>query len=332
MEHENHRERRRGERLVFVGGCPRSGTTLLQSILDSHPDICGGPEFDRIPDIVELRGKLHESVGSGRISVYRSKEDIDREVGAFVERLLFPYAEDRGCIIVSEKTPWNVLVFRELLEIFPEAEFIFCIRDPRAVIASMIEVGKRAREIGSAPPVITANIPAIIETIKTTNKAGFEAAKRSDRVLTVIYERLVTEPEEETREICDFLKVPWSEEMIRPGEKEHDGSKVLDGVWHYPEMYNKNPDTRRVDRWQDLLTSTEEAMIAAAFGEDEDLAALGYRFSSDGLPLTRRAAGNLRLKSRAFANSSLFLLLTIAKRIPIVKQVGGKLLSQAKEI
>ena len=44
-----------GSRFIFVGGAPRSGTTLVQNMLDSHPDILGGPEFIHIPDIINLR-------------------------------------------------------------------------------------------------------------------------------------------------------------------------------------------------------------------------------------------------------------------------------------
>jgi hypothetical protein len=120
-------------------------------MLDSHPDICGGPEFDHILDIIGLRDKLRVSISSGRTSAYHSEGGVDRATGAFIEQLLLPYADDRDCKVVSEKTPWNVLVFRELLEVFPEARFIFCVRDPRAVTTSMIEVGKRAQEKGLRP-------------------------------------------------------------------------------------------------------------------------------------------------------------------------------------
>ena len=92
------------------------------------------------------------------------------------------------------------------------------------------------------------NVPAIIKTIKSTNKAGFDAAGSSDRVLIVVYERLIYDPEGETRRICNFLGMPWSDEMTKPGEKQHDGGKVLDGVWHYPEMYNGNPEPGRASR------------------------------------------------------------------------------------
>lgn len=330
-EHEKYREPRNGGRLIFVGGCPRSGTTLLQSMLDSHPDICGGPEFDLIPEIIELRGKLRASISSGRTSAYHSEEGVDRATGAFIERLLLPYAKDRDCKVVSEKTPWNVLVFRELLEVFPEARFIFCVRDSRAVTTSMIEVGKRAQERGLVPSTVTMNVPAIIKTTKSTNKAGFDAAGGSDHVLIVVYERLITDPGEETRRICNFLGIPWSDEMTKPGEKQHDGGKVLDGVWHYPEMHDGNPDSGRANRWQDQLTPTEKAMVNTAFDKDKNLMMLGYRFLGNDLPLTKRAAGKMRSESHAIASSGLSLLLATAKRIPAVKKVGVKLLSQIKE-
>ena len=55
----------RGEQFIFVGGAARSGTTLVQNILDSYPYIIGGPEFRNIPSIIKLRNELHESIAGG---------------------------------------------------------------------------------------------------------------------------------------------------------------------------------------------------------------------------------------------------------------------------
>ena len=318
-----------GNRLVFVGGSPRSGTTLMQSMLDSHPDICGGPEFDLIPDIVGLRNKLRASVASGRTSVYGSDKDVDREVGLFIEGLLLPYADSRHCRTLSEKTPWNVLAFEDLLEIFPGARFIFCVRDPRAVTASMLRVSKRAREKGLLSPSATRNIAAAIKTIKRTNKAGFEAVGSSDRVLTVSYEQSVADPEKETKRICAFLGLPWSEEMIRPGDKKHDGEKVLDGVWHYSEMYDSNPDPGRVRKWRDQLTPAQKAMVAGALGNDKDLMELGYQFPEE-LPAAQQIAGKVNFGLLTAANSGYSLLLNVARRMPALKNLGKSLLSRTK--
>ncbi|MGB0109821.1 MAG: sulfotransferase, partial [Terriglobales bacterium] len=54
-------------RLIFVGGSPRSGTTLVQRVLDCHPEIYGGPEFDFVPPIVDLFQEMRRSIRSGRI-------------------------------------------------------------------------------------------------------------------------------------------------------------------------------------------------------------------------------------------------------------------------
>jgi len=102
-------------------------------------------------------------------------------------------------------------------------------------------VGDRAKEKGLSSPGHTRSLYSAIETVKKTNDAGFRAANGSDRVLTVVYERLVGDPKRETTRVCDFLRLPWSEEMIRPGEKRHDGEKTLDGVWYTDNMFYSNP-------------------------------------------------------------------------------------------
>ena len=133
-----------GGRLLFVGGAPRSGTTLLQNMLDSHPEIAAGPEFDLSEKIIELRNLLQLKIANGRIDSYLGKADADRAVAGFIEEMLLPYADRKGCRLLSEKTPANVMIFKELLEIFPAAKMIFCVRDPRAVVSSLMMVRKKA--------------------------------------------------------------------------------------------------------------------------------------------------------------------------------------------
>ena len=60
---------------------------------------------------------------------------MDRLTARLIEDLLLPLADRHGAPYLSEKTPSNGLVFRELLELFPAARCIFVLRDPRATIA-----------------------------------------------------------------------------------------------------------------------------------------------------------------------------------------------------
>lgn len=318
-------DRERGKGLVFIGGCPRSGTTLVQLMLDSHPLVCGGPEFDFIPEIVKLRGNLRKSVDSGRINAYCSVEDVDAEIGALIERLLMPYAHGRGCELISEKTPWDVLVFRELLEIFPKAKFVFCVRDPRAVVASMFQVGDRAKEKGLRGPRFVRSLYSAVDTIKETNAAGFEVASRSDRVLTVAYELVLKDPKRQTMKICSFLGLPWSKEMIRPGEKEHDWEKIMaDDVWYTRDMFRSNLDPGRVRKWESQLTVSQQAVIMAAFEHDENLRAIGYDLSDRSLSTLFRALIRVSLRARSNLKSS---FLRFAFKKPFIRRLSMRILA-----
>jgi hypothetical protein len=299
-------------------------------MLDSHPRICGGPEFHHVADIVELRGKLRASVDSGRLSAYCSRADVDKEIGLLVERLLTPYADERNCEVISEKTPWDALIFKELLEILPKARFIFCVRDPRAVVASMLRVGERAKEKGLDSPGFTRRLYSAIDAVKTINEIGFRVANESERVLTVRYERLLEDPEQETMRMCEFLRLPWSEEMVRPGEKKHDEGKILDGVWYTDDMYHSNLDPSRMHKWRDQLTARQQAAVATAFKDDGNLKALGYEFSDESVSATSRTIARVRLKARNKLEYLLLQFVSLPMKSTFLRRLVMQMLSSLR--
>ena len=286
----------KGNRLIFVGGAPRSGTTLVQNMLASHPDILGGPEFLHLPDIIGVRNQLRRSIARKWIDEFCSPEDVDQLTSIFIEDLLLPLADTHGCKFLSEKTPSNVLVFSALLELFPSARFIHVVRDPRAIIASMLRVGLRARRKGVKTQDFTTSTMAAIDYVQKCFRSGFGAAESApDRVLTVVYEQLVVDPERETRRMCDFLGIEWARQMMYPGRQKHLGEKAVTSksgeVWYKSETYNRDPETREIDKWKRQLTPYQKAMIAASFRDSEALAPLGYDFSAQHRPLLGHVAG-----------------------------------------
>ena len=255
----------------------------MQNMLDSHPDIVGGPEFLHLPDIMELRGKLLASVQIGWIDEFCSASEVDRHIRCLVESLLLPLADRHKCTLLSEKTPFNVLVFSDLLQLFPSARCIHVVRDPRAIVSSMLQVGKRARVKGWQTQSFTTDIAAAIDQAQTCLDRGFEAERTTpDRVLTVVYERLVNDPQTEAKRICDLLCLPWSEQMLRPADQKHLGEKAVTKrsaeVWYDMETYYRNPDAREIEKWRSLLSSRQQAAINMAFRDDTSLEALGYEF------------------------------------------------------
>lgn len=289
----------RGNRLIFVGGSPRSGTTLVQNMLDCHPDICGAPEFFCIPNIVDLRKNLHELIAIEWIDAICSYEDVDSRIASLIETLLLPLADRQGCTFLSEKTPRNVLVFPELIKLFPEAHFIHVIRDPRAVVASLVEVGRKARERGKKPNKHATTVTAAIHHVKDHLRAGLSAsASAPDKVLTLLYEDVVTRSEIETKKICQFLKIDWSEEMMHPGRKKHLGEKaqtagIAEGIWYNANTYNRDPDRSEIDKWKTQLTALQKVLVTKAFADIKPLRQLGYDLSLEGFPQTTRGLSSV---------------------------------------
>ncbi len=273
-------DRQRGSRLIFVGGAPRSGTTLVQNILDSHPTIYGGPEFDHVPTILALRKALLDSVASGRIDVFCDIGDVDDAIGSFIEQLLLPTADKNNCDTLSEKSPMNIIAFVGLLDVFPSARFFHVIRDPRATVSSLMQVAVRAKQRNFPQSPFTRNVATAIQTIRQCDAVGFQAAAIAPgRVMRVLYERLVTDPETVTKEMCTFLGVEWSPEMLHPGQKRHAGEKALDGVWYGREDYYRDPVPSEIDKWRRLLPVEQQRVVTDAFKDDENYGRLGYDFS-----------------------------------------------------
>jgi hypothetical protein len=269
------------ERLIFVGGAPRSGTTLLQNMLDSHPDIVGAPEFLHLPDIIQLRSVLHESLEEGRIESLCSTERVDELVRDMILDFLLPLADRMKRTYLSEKTPENVLVFSELASLFPESRFLHIVRDPRAIVASMLQVAKRSRAKNLRPPSYTASVSAATAHTKACVSSGFRAAQHlPERIRTIVYERLVANPAEETRRICDFLGIPWARSMLEPGARPHPGEEVMtrktQEIWYDKTSFSRDPITDRVDQWTRQLTLRDQTEILSAFEGMRELEELGY--------------------------------------------------------
>jgi protein-tyrosine sulfotransferase len=276
----------RGAEFIFVGGAARSGTTVLQNILDTHPDIVGAPEFHHLVDVGKLRTKMHALIENGLIDQICSPEDVDRSLCQLIEGLLRPLREKCGCRYLSEKTPDNVLVFPELIGLFPGARFIWVVRDPRAVIASMLQVGRRARKVHLPTQDFTQSLLAAIAYIRQCFKAGAAAQQLApERVITVSYERLVSSPEAETKRICRFLAIDWTEQMLHPASMKHFGEKAITikNVWYDSASYNRNPETKEIDKWKYELSLIQQAIVATAFRNVADFAQFGYDLSMDGL-------------------------------------------------
>ena len=287
-----------GGNLIFVGGSARSGTTLIQNMLDSHPSILGGPEFLHLPEIVNVRNSMYRNVDRGWIDQICTKDSVDARFRTLILDFLIPFLEKHNTELLSEKTPENALVFPELAELLPKARFIFVVRDPRAIVASMFQVGQRARKKGAKVPEYTRNTVEAITYIRRGLNAGFKAvAQAPGRFLVVRYEDVAQHPEAETKKICEFLEVPWDSAMCSPREKTHMGEQAItvksNEVWYTAAQYNANPHTDSMESWKKILSSQQQLLVSSEFKNDEYLTNLGYDFSQADMKSLDRFIGTV---------------------------------------
>jgi len=206
-------------RLIFVGGSPRSGTTLAQRILDCHPDIYGGPEFDFVPLIAGLFQEMRKSIRSGRIDVFLGEKHLVHTFRSLLSALLLPKLEIEGVSYLSEKTPSNVLAFGLLDECTPESKKILVLRDPRDVVCSMLEVGQRQRSrVGRASAFVRDTIAAV-DCMNECLKAGTAVAETSINCLVIYYEDMVSNPLAVSNQMYRFIGVHEIERLDLENER-----------------------------------------------------------------------------------------------------------------
>lgn len=273
--------------LIFVGGAPRSGTTLVQRILGAHSQVYAGPEFDLVPEIMRLRGRFQRQLQAGRIAVYLDEGGVDAAFEEFLIAIFRPKMQIVGKKFFSEKTPANLEVFPELQACLPNARLLFVMRDPRAVVASMLEVGRKyrrelklgslagaARRVlrGGAPPQGGTSIPPgftrstrrAVEYVNAVWAQGQAALARGANVRVIYYEDLVSQPEQSIREMTEFLGLPFEDGLLRIQEKPIETSdfKANEQFWYSKEQLQTPIQSDRLDKWRQTLTGYDLYVIA----------------------------------------------------------------------
>jgi hypothetical protein len=206
-------------RLIFVGGSPRSGTTLAQRILDCHPEVYGGPEFDFVPPIVDLFQDMRRAIQSGRIDAILDEKGLINAFRCLLVALLLPKLQAEGVGYLSEKTPSNVLAFPWLEECAPEAKKILVIRDPRDVVCSMLEVGQRQRRRQGRASGFVRDTVAAVDYMNQCLGAGTALAETSGNCLVVYYEEMVSDPISVANRMYRFIGVSEMEHLDLENEQ-----------------------------------------------------------------------------------------------------------------
>jgi len=223
--------------IVFIIGIGRSGTSLLQNMLNAHSEICFLPENSFLrryhasgafADYVSgncvdvLADELSVDATFSRLGL--SVDDIKSLVGdpgaasgdRFFQRVMIDYTSSKGtCRYIGDKDPRLIEFLPMLAASFPGAWVIHIYRDPRDVVLSKIKA-----EWSKDRPFLANLFAGRVQwsLVRRTGKRLF-----GDRFHELAYEDLISGPQDVLEHICDLLGLPFEPAMLSPPR----GGKVL---------------------------------------------------------------------------------------------------------
>lgn len=256
---------------VFIGGCERSGTTLLGAMLGANKEVITTPEGQFIIEAyvnIEDKGVTQDILkrigsswrfklwGMNLNYVYEQLYDQEVNYADLILQIVHSYSlhlgkKDQRFWI--DHTPWNMRYASFLNKLFPEAKFIHIVRDGRAVAASLRNVDWGIPHIEKA---------ARFWAEKLAYGLAAEQFLGDQKVLRVYYEELVEQTDTTIQRICQFLDLPFSHEMISST-----GFKVPIYTASQHELIGKKPDKNRIFSWKNELSLRQVEIFESIVGD-----------------------------------------------------------------
>ena len=197
---------------VFLLGFPRSGTTLLEVVLDGNPRVVSLEEHELLADGV--LAFMREPVNLLPLARAESQA-VNALRQAYWRRVRDAGADVAGKVFV-DKHPLNSMKLPLIAKLFPHAKILFAVRDPRDVILSCFR--RRFKMNPSMYELLTlpgaAAFYAAVMTFADTAKRSLQLDWREVR-----YESLVAGLEPEMRGICEYIGLEWVADMGKFGDR-----------------------------------------------------------------------------------------------------------------
>lgn len=262
---------------VFIGGCDRSGTTMLGAMLGMHTECLTVPESQFKIDVlrnVNLNEdkanllsvlnmiKKHPRFRLWSLDIDSTPISEDTSCSQLIEWIVKKYGEKVGketCRVWVDHTPANIRYGTTLLNLFPEAKMVHIVRDGRAVASSIMRLDWGPN--------------TIIEAARWwVEKVGYGLAAESSwgsQIIRLKYEDLVSEPEHTLKTLCAFLNIDYQASMVAGH-----GFKVPAYTAKQHVLVGKKPDVKRVNAWKEELTPRQVEIFESLTGDF--LSYLGY--------------------------------------------------------
>jgi len=287
IEKKNKAPRQNQNPYLFVVGCPRSGTTLLQRMLNHHPQLAVANDTHFIPlaiknvrlgvdppltfELIEwVRGyRRFARLGLSDAAVSEAAEKA-RTYSDFVSALYSELGSLHGKPLAGEKTPDYCRHLPRLHTLFPWVRTIHLIRDGRDVALSTLEWAREDK--GPGKLALWREEPVAVCALWWRWQVSFGVRDGVDlgpaKYQEVRYEELVAEPERTLRGIATFLDLPFTPEMLayHEGKTRHKPGLSAKAAWL--------PPTPGLRDWRTQMAARDLELFEAIAGDF--LSSLGY--------------------------------------------------------
>jgi len=262
--------------MFFITGRGRSGTWLLQSILDTHPEICVAPEALFIIHLYQKYCHTTTWTAERKASfiddLFSEKKLIDwwqlspESVGELLEQytpethfsdlckaVYHDYArrnDKADARLLGDKNPEYSIYIHRLAQLYPNAKFIHLVRDPRANILSYQNVDFDVNDVA-----------ALSYRWKKYNESVLDIQQiLPDRILVIHYENLLTDTQATLEEMCAFLDVEFLPELL---EFYKDAKNIF--PWNH--KITEAIDPKKAYAWKGKISKEDEACIFKIAGD-----------------------------------------------------------------
>lgn len=192
---------------LFIVGMPRSGSTLAEQILSSHPLVAAGGELQIMPQIAShLSGGVTDIPFASPQCKHLTQQQIDNSINLYLEVLR---KIDSNARYVTDKLPYNYLHLGLISVLFPNAKIIHCVRAPLDTCLSIY------MQNFSGPKGFAADLENIgVVYVQYQHLMKHWKSTITNPVFELSYEALVNNQAQITNSLLEFCELPWDERCL----------------------------------------------------------------------------------------------------------------------
>ena len=193
---------------IFIVGMPRSGTTLVEQILSSHPDVFGAGELYSLEEVIRSRFGSFQDIANSLSSGQITAADLTRAGSEYIDRLR---THDADCLHITDKMPANFANIGLIKLMLPNAKVIHCRRNPFDTGLSLFQTLFNRNDV---------NYAYDLAEIGTYYKLYVQCMDHwqevlGDFVYHVDYEDLISDQETQSKALVSHVGLSWDDACLQ---------------------------------------------------------------------------------------------------------------------